>query len=84
MKPQIEKLRIDQEVWAIVEERLEGSEVLVNFAGDLLRIHNDTTKNFRAGERICLKVQSIEPLKFKLISPVAGRPRPKTRFDISI
>jgi hypothetical protein len=77
--------KVGQEVWAIVEESMSGDEVLVNFSGDLIRIQNETRKNFRIGERICLRVEAINPLQFKLISPAAGRTKIKRRpLDVSI
>lgn len=82
MKPHLRSLKKGQEVWATVEEVLAGEELLINFSGDLVRVQNKTLRPFRVGQRVLLQVQSILPLKLRL---VVMSPRPQSSgVDVSI
>lgn len=67
MKPVISALRLNQKVWALVEEVLSSSSVIVNLGGDLMRVRNESQRTLRVGQRIQLKVAGIEPLQFQLV-----------------
>lgn len=83
MKPHLRSLRKGQEVWATVEEIMAGEELLINFSGDLVRVQNKTLTPFRVGQRVQLQVQSLIPLKLKLVV-MRLRPRMPSSVDISI
>lgn len=82
MKKIVPHLKLDQKVWALVEE-LMNSDLIVNFQGDLIRVGNQSGRRFRPGQRIQLKVASISPLSFQLLE---SRPSSQTisKLDISI
>jgi hypothetical protein len=84
MKPQIRSLRHGEKVWALIEEVLEGSELMVNFSGDLIRIFNGSDRTFRAGQRVLLMVENLEPLKFKLITRQTFANGHASSLDINI
>lgn len=69
LKPQISKLKLGQKIWAVSEEILPGGEILANFEGDLLRVRNLSDRILRPGQRIQLKVDSLQPLRFSLCEP---------------
>jgi len=68
MKFTLPKLKIGQRVFAEVKEVMESGEVIVNFAGDLLRIQNKTLKVFSLGDQIELEIRAIKPLQFRLVT----------------
>lgn len=81
MKRIVPHLKLDHKVWALVEE-VNGSDLIVNFQGDLIRVGNQSGKRFRPGQRIQLMVVSIHPLGFKLLE--TREQRTKSGLDISI
>ena len=83
MKPHLRSLKRGQEIWALVEESMAGDELIINFSGDLVRVKNKTLRPFRVGQRVLLQVQSIFPLKLKLVV-MNLRPRSNSGVDISI
>lgn len=74
MKPIIKALRVGQKVWATIEESVDKDVLIVNFSGDLLRVANQTHRNFRTGQRVQLNVVSVEPLSFKFVEARTLRP----------
>jgi len=68
MKPHIRSLKTGVQVWALVEECLEGNEVVINYNGDLIRVVNESSKIFRVGERVQLRVMAVQPLEFKILT----------------
>lgn len=82
MKQIVPHLKLDQKVWALVEE-LISSDLIVSFQGDLIRVANQSNRRFRPGQRIQLQVTGISPLSFKLLE---SREPSKiiSRLDISI
>jgi len=68
MKPHLRSLRIGQKIWALVEEVMAQNEVVINFGGDLVRVLNMSSRILRAGQRVLLEVQTIQPLQLKLVS----------------
>lgn len=69
MKPFMRSLKKNQQVWGTVEENIALDELVINFQGDLVRVANHTGKKLRAGSRVLLSVEDLEPLKFRLLSP---------------
>jgi hypothetical protein len=67
MKFIIPQFKLEQKVWALIEEVINDSELIVSFQGDLIRVSNQSARRFRPGQRIQLQVSSVEPLGFKLL-----------------
>ena len=83
MKPSILSLKKGQRLWAIVEETIAGNELIINFSGDLLRVLNSSVRNFRAGERVQLEVETLSPLQLKLVA-ARSRSSQSLHFDRTI
>jgi hypothetical protein len=83
MKEVIPHLKSGQKVWAIIEEVFDGGGLIVNFHGDLVRVQNGTSRRFRPGQRIQLKVVGLSPLGFQLLESSSGQPY-KRHLDINI
>jgi hypothetical protein len=81
MKKIVPHLKLDHKVWALVEE-VNGTNLIVNFQGDLIRVGNQSGKRFRPGQRIQLLVVSIQPLGFKLLESRGSKTT--LRLDINI
>jgi hypothetical protein len=81
MKKIVPHLKQNHKVWALVEE-VNGTSLIVNFQGDLIRVGNQSGKIFRPGQRIQLMVVSTQPLGFKLLESRSSRTTSK--LDISI
>ncbi|MDZ4678100.1 MAG: hypothetical protein SGI74_11410 [Oligoflexia bacterium] len=84
MKPHLRNLRKGQLVWAIVEENIAKSEVIINFNGDLVRVLNLSARILRAGQRVNLKVDCVHPLKLKLMPSVISSKRNSRNLDVTI
>ncbi|MES2767671.1 MAG: hypothetical protein V4596_00880 [Bdellovibrionota bacterium] len=82
MKKIIPHLTVEQKVWALVEE-VNGLNLIVSFQGDLIRVGNQSGRRFRPGQRIQLKVVTVEPLSFKLLELRSEHPI-ISKLDISI
>jgi hypothetical protein len=54
---------------ARVVERLSPREYIVSFAGELLRVSNDTARVWRPGQDVDLIVISVNPVAFRLLEP---------------
>ncbi len=67
MKFVLPQLKVDQRIWALVEEVVQQQELIVSFQGDLVRVSNQSERRFRPGQRIQLVVASTNPLGFKLM-----------------
>lgn len=67
MKFVLPQLKVDQKVWALVEEVVVDQNLIVSFQGDLIRVQNMSQRRFRPGQRLQLLVTSVEPLGFKLM-----------------
>ena len=79
-KPNLIILQVGQLIWATVEELQMGNDLLVNYQGDLLRVHNQSHAEFRAGQRVRLEVMATVPLEFRL-RPVSSH---HARLDVEI
>ena len=82
MKFTIPKFQIGQRVAARVEDIVSTEAIIVNFAGDLLRVSNKTGRKFKLGEAIQLEVRQLKPLQFQLVDNIAERSsaRPRAHF----
>jgi hypothetical protein len=49
----------------VVEVQL-GNHLLVSFQGKLVRVINNTERNFKVDDILDLQVQSLQPLEFKI------------------
>jgi hypothetical protein len=77
----VPRLKIGQQVEAIVNECFADGDVLVDFRGDLVRVKNQTTLRFVPGEKIRLRVLSVQPLAFQFVT----KPRAyRHRIDVSV
>jgi hypothetical protein len=65
LKPRLRILQVGQIIWATIEEIQSVRELLVNYQGDLLRVQNLTSGEFRLGQRIRLEVVATVPLEFR-------------------
>lgn len=82
MKRIVPHLKLEQKVWALVEEII-STDLIVNFQGDLIRVGNQSGRRFRPGQRIQLKVTAISPLNFQLLESHSSGTA-ITKLDISI
>lgn len=87
MKKIVPHLKINEKVWALVEEisgvGTSNSDLIVSFQGDLIRVGNQSGRRFRPGQRIQLQVVGIQPLSFKLLESRDTR-SVISRLDINI
>lgn len=81
MKTFVRALNMHQKVWALVEEILNPSTVIVSLGGDLMRVQNRSRRALRVGQRIQLQVTGVSPLEFKLIE---ARTHYSHRIDVEI
>ena len=77
-----QNIKLGQKVWAVVEDLVTPTSLIVNFNGDLVRVENHTDKTLRTGSRIQLEVTKTNPLSFKLVEP--QRIKIKTKLNIDI
>jgi hypothetical protein len=83
MKFVITDLKIGDALTGRVEELLEGGDVIMNFNGDLLRVHNETHRNLRLGDQVVAVVKGIKPLHFQL-KPSRSENRRRGHIDVNI
>jgi hypothetical protein len=60
--------KVNDVVSAQVTEQVAASEYLVSLDGDLIRVRNTTGHSFNPNEFVLLKVVSVKPLGFQLVS----------------
>jgi cold shock CspA family protein len=84
MKPHLRNLRKGQRVWALVEENIAHGEAIINFSGDLIRVLNLSEKSLRPGQRVHLEVESVRPLKLKLITKTPRYREPSQNLDVTV
>jgi hypothetical protein len=82
--------RRGDQVEATVVELVSQFEFIVRFDGGpddptarLLRLKNESHRDWRIGERVLLRVLQIAPLKFQLIEPLREQ-RLRGRLNFSI
>ncbi len=84
MKPHLRSLKKGQQVWALIDDVIANEELIINFGGDLVRVQNKTERVLSSGQRFLLQVESVSPLKLKLLfKPLSGH-RSNTHLDLSI
>lgn len=66
MKRTLPHLELGDQVYGTLVEKISSQYWIVSFYGDLVRIKNISPRTFQVGEKIPLKVQGINPLKFIL------------------
>lgn len=83
MKFILRNLQIGQSIHGKVEELLPGDELLINFAGDLLRVHNETRRALCIGSSVTVVVKAVQPLRFQLVEERSEQKR-KGHLDVSV
>jgi hypothetical protein len=83
MKHIIHKLRIGDQVWAQIVERVSSTEFIVSFYGDLIRIRNESPNSFVAGDKVLVRAVTLSPLTFRLV-PATETTRGANRLNVSI
>ncbi|MEQ1876775.1 MAG: hypothetical protein ABL958_09015 [Bdellovibrionia bacterium] len=68
MSATTEKFRLGQLVWATVEETPGDDQVVVNFDGSFVPVLNSSDANLMRGQKIQMVVESLSPLRFRLIN----------------
>ncbi len=84
MKQTLPQLTLDQKVWAIIEEVMTNDDLIVSFQGDLIRVQNQSSRKFRPGQRIQLKVTGLSPLGFQLMDTRSPSATYYSKLDISV
>lgn len=62
----VPKFKLGQVIEGTVEEINRDDSLIVNFAGDLLRVVNRSGMRVSVGSSVSLVVTGIQPLKFQL------------------
>jgi hypothetical protein len=83
MKFVLSTLKMGERLKGRVVEILPDGEIIINFGGDLLRVHNETSKTLALGSSVTLVVTAVRPLRFHLL-PDHDELRRKGRIDVSI
>lgn len=68
MSASVDDFRLGQLVWATVEETPDDENVLVNFDGNYLPVLNTSDTALVRGQKIQMMVESLAPLRFRLIN----------------
>ena len=83
----IKSLKKGQKVEGKVNEVLPGGDVIVSFAGELLRLSNQTGVQFKNNESITLEVRQVSPIQFQIVRELGVSEKAKlgrARFDRSV
>jgi hypothetical protein len=83
LKRALQGLKLGDLVQGRVEEVMLSDDVLINFGGNLLRVHNETKRPFREGDPVTLIVKAVDPIRFQLL-PERGDQRRRGVIDISV
>jgi hypothetical protein len=83
MKFVVGDLKLGDTLTGRIEELLPGNELLLNFSGDLLRVHNETKRPLQVGEAVAVVVKAIDPLRFQLM-PDRSELRRRGHLDVSV
>jgi hypothetical protein len=83
MKHTVHRLRVGDQVWAQIVERVSSTEFIVSFYGDLIRVRNESPNAFVAGDKVLVRATSLSPLSFKLV-PQAEAARGANRLNLTI
>ena len=66
-KTKLYDLIVGQRIWAKVEEIQAHKEILINHEGDLIRVLNLADQVLKPGDLVCLEVEALRPLKFRIV-----------------
>ncbi len=83
LKRALQGLKLGDLVQGRVEEVMLSDDVLINFGGNLLRVHNETKRPFREGDSVTLIVKTVDPIRFQLL-PDRGDQKRRGVIDISV
>jgi hypothetical protein len=83
MKFVVSNLKLGDSISGRVEELLPGGDLLIAFSGDLLRVHNETRRPFKTGDRVTLIVKAIRPLRFQFVDD-RGSQKKKGQLNVSV
>lgn len=83
MKFVVRDLKLGESLNGQVEEILSGDDLLINFGGDLLRVHNETRRPLRIGDSVTVVVRALEPLRFQLLEERSEQRR-RGHLDLSV
>ena len=72
-------LKVGEDVNAEVAECDLDGHLLVSFRGELVRVNNHTDRRFKVGDKITMRVRTIDPLAFQLVTRKFN-----SRLDLSI
>ena len=62
-----QKLKVGERIFVRVEEVAFDASLIVDFAGVLFRVVNQTSRKFKPGDRVFLKVSAEGPLEFQIV-----------------
>lgn len=71
MDPRRHSFKLGEVVRAKLIERVSAQVWIVDFAGQLLRVTNNTPTHLSEGQMISLEVTAVRPLQFAVTSPSA-------------
>ncbi len=74
MKFVVDTLEIGEITLAQVTEVLSEEEVIMSFAGDLLRVQNFSRQKFQIGDIVKCRVTQTQPLRFELVNLSTSHP----------
>lgn len=77
MKFVLGRLKVGEVVGAEVVEVVSPGQLIVSFAGDLIRVANQSFIDLKPGQRVTLRVQTLRPLSFQLM-------RRRPGLDVSV
>lgn len=67
ISPKIRNLKIGDIITVKVIEQTSTGYLIVEYVGQLLRVKNDTQIQFKAKDRVELRLSSLKPQTFKLM-----------------
>ncbi len=68
MSASTDNFRLGQLLWATVEEANDEENVVVNFDGSFVPMVNTSDSALIRGQKIQMVVESLDPLRFRLIN----------------
>lgn len=81
MKQVIGSLKAGDRIIGRVAEVIDATSIIISFGGDLIRVHNESRRSFKAGDEVDCYVTGVKPLAFRLFQ---GSSRTLGRFDVSV
>jgi ribosomal protein L19 len=83
MKFAVPLLKVGDRVHVRVEEILDQREIMISYAGDLLRVQNETARQLRVGDFVEVIVAGQHPLRFQLFAGMRSLRR-NGHLDVSV